>query len=78
MLNNDNTCAFVKNVGDIIYRKHCDKCNRPSYSSCESSEWYCPVCNNNLTNYPLFNAMTIERINFNTVLSQLKVKKDRI
>jgi uncharacterized Zn finger protein (UPF0148 family) len=64
-------------VGGIIFRKNCDKCNRPSYSSCEHNEWYCPICNNDLTHYPLFNAMTFERININAVLAKLKEKDQK-
>ena len=58
-----------------MFRKHCDRCNRPSYSSSESGEWICPVCYNNLTDYPLFNAMTIDRINENAILTLIKNKK---
>jgi len=48
-----------------IYRKNCDKCHRPSYSSSEIGEWHCPICNNNLTDYPFFDAITFEQIHIN-------------
>lgn len=69
--------GIYKNEGGIIFRKHCDKCNRPSYSSSEFEEWYCPVCNNDLTHYPLFNPMTFERINSNFVLTKLRMKSPK-
>jgi len=46
-----------------MYQKNCDRCNRPSFSSSEIGEWICPVCGNDLTTYPFFDAMTMERIN---------------
>lgn len=45
-----------------MFRKHCENCNRPSFSSCESGVWICPVCNHDLTDYPLFDAATFEKI----------------
>lgn len=50
-----------KRVG-TIYQKNCDRCHRSSYSSVENGEWLCPVCNQDLTQYPLFDAITFERI----------------
>jgi len=48
-----------------MYRKNCDKCNRPSFSSSEIGKWLCPICNNDLTEYPFFDAITFERIHVN-------------
>jgi len=45
-----------------MYRKHCDRCNRPSYSSSEAGEWLCPVCGHDLTSYPFFQAVTLEKV----------------
>ncbi|CAM3889102.1 hypothetical protein [Mesobacillus thioparans] len=45
-----------------MYRKNCDRCNRPSYSSSEQGEWLCPVCRNDLTRYPFFNAISLEKV----------------
>lgn len=45
-----------------MYRKNCDRCNRPSFSSSEVGEWLCPVCGHDLTRYPFFNAITLEKI----------------
>lgn len=45
-----------------MFRKHCGNCYRPSFSSCEDGVWICPVCNHDLTDYPLFDAGTFERI----------------
>lgn len=45
-----------------MYRKNCDRCNRPSYSSCEVGEWLCPVCGHDLTRYPFFQAVTLEKV----------------
>ncbi|WP_445489877.1 hypothetical protein [Niallia sp. 03133] len=58
-----------KKVG-IIYRKNCDKCNRPSYSSSEIGSWKCPICHNDLTNYPFFDAITFEQIHIHYVLKK--------
>ena len=55
-----------------MFRKHCGNCNRPSFSSCENGVWICPVCNHDLTNYPIFDAGTFERIEKKN--SQLKRK----
>lgn len=48
--------------GDFMYRKICDRCDRPSYSSSEIGKWICPECNNDLTRNPFFEAMTLERV----------------
>ena len=48
-----------------MYRKNCDKCHRPSYSSSEIGKWYCPICNHDLTDYPFFDSITFERIHVN-------------
>jgi ribosomal protein L37AE/L43A len=48
-----------------MYRKNCEKCNRPSYSSSEFGEWHCPICGNDLTQQPFFDAITFERIYIN-------------
>jgi uncharacterized Zn finger protein (UPF0148 family) len=45
-----------------MYRKNCDRCNRPSYSSSELGEWICPVCGYDLTDQPFFSAMTLEKV----------------
>ncbi|WP_174732840.1 hypothetical protein [Mesobacillus harenae] len=45
-----------------MYRKNCDRCHRPSYSSSEHGMWNCPICGNDLTAYPFFNAVTLERV----------------
>lgn len=45
-----------------MYRKNCDRCNRPSYSSSEIGEWLCPVCGHDLTKNPFFNAVTLEKV----------------
>lgn len=45
-----------------LYRKNCDRCNRPSFSSSEVGEWLCPVCGNDLTRYPFFNAISLEKV----------------
>lgn len=44
-----------------MYRKNCNRCNRPSYSSSEMGEWVCPVCGNDLTKAPFFYANTLEK-----------------
>ncbi|MBY0122944.1 hypothetical protein [Bacillus sp. S/N-304-OC-R1] len=54
-----------------MYQKNCDRCIRPSFSSSEIGEWLCPICGNNLTAYPFFDAMTMERIH----MIALPVKK---
>lgn len=45
-----------------MYRKNCERCKRPSYSSSELGEWLCPVCGYDLTEQPFFSAMTLERV----------------
>jgi len=45
-----------------VYRKNCDQCNRPSFSSSEYGEWLCPVCGKDLTRYPFFNAVSLEKV----------------
>lgn len=45
-----------------MYRKNCNKCHKPSFSSTEFGEWLCPVCGNNLTKEPFFDANTLEKI----------------
>lgn len=45
-----------------MYRKNCDRCKRPSYSSSEVGEWLCPVCGHDLTRYPFFQAVSLEKV----------------
>lgn len=45
-----------------MYRKNCDCCKRPSYSSSEAGEWLCPICGHDLTRYPFFQAVTLEKV----------------
>ncbi len=52
-----------------MYRKNCDRCHRPSFSSSEFGEWLCPVCGHDLTSYPFFNALTLEKA---AILPRLK------
>ncbi|RSD26702.1 hypothetical protein [Mesobacillus subterraneus] len=49
-----------------MYRKNCDHCNRPSFSSSEMGEWLCPVCGHDLTNYPFFNAVSLEKVSISS------------
>ncbi|MBD8071323.1 hypothetical protein [Bacillus sp. PS06] len=37
-----------------MYKKICNRCNKPSYGSSEIGEWLCPVCNHDLTQSKLF------------------------
>ncbi|PLT32599.1 hypothetical protein [Bacillus sp. V5-8f] len=32
-----------------MYQKNCGQCRELSFSSCESGEWLCPTCGNDLT-----------------------------
>lgn len=59
-----------------MYRKNCDRCNRPSFSSCEAGEWLCPVCGHDLTKYPFFQAMTLEKVTVLPHLNKSPYKKD--
>ncbi|WP_442594235.1 hypothetical protein [Neobacillus sp. D3-1R] len=35
-----------------MYKKVCNCCNQPSFSSCETGTWICPVCQKDITNIP--------------------------
>lgn len=37
-----------------MYKKHCFNCHRPSYSSCDTGEWICPICETNLSKQKSF------------------------
>ncbi|UOE56410.1 hypothetical protein LIT38_05390 [Bacillus sp. CMF12] len=45
-----------------MYRKNCNKCHKPSYSSSESGDWLCPICGTDLTDEIFLNAMTLEPV----------------
>ncbi|RDU36432.1 hypothetical protein DRW41_12935 [Neobacillus piezotolerans] len=32
-----------------MYKKVCNECSKPSYSSCETGTWLCPVCGADIT-----------------------------
>ncbi|SDM69649.1 hypothetical protein [Sediminibacillus halophilus] len=32
-----------------MYRKTCNRCSQPSYSSTKIGGWFCPVCNQDLS-----------------------------
>ncbi|ALC90202.1 hypothetical protein AM500_10710 [Bacillus sp. FJAT-18017] len=32
-----------------MYKKICTECEKPSYSSCDSGTWLCPVCGADIT-----------------------------
>ncbi|MBS4192185.1 hypothetical protein KHA94_18625 [Bacillus sp. FJAT-49705] len=56
-----------------MYQKNCDRCFRPSFSSSEIGIWLCPICKNDLTEYPFLDAMTLERINVKVLPFQKKM-----
>ncbi|GIN63749.1 hypothetical protein J27TS8_37420 [Robertmurraya siralis] len=45
-----------------MYRKNCEKCHKPSFSSSEFGTWLCPECGNDLTAHPFFDPVTFEQI----------------
>lgn len=51
-----------------MYRKNCEKCKRPSYSSSEFGVWLCPTCGTDLTPLPFFHAVTFEQVHVNRLL----------
>ncbi|KAB2331923.1 MULTISPECIES: hypothetical protein [Bacillaceae] len=60
-----------------MYQKNCDRCQRPSFSSSEQGDWLCPVCGNDLTSQPFFNAMTQERVNVSYKVKEQKKKIEK-
>ncbi|KAB2336086.1 hypothetical protein F7731_11275 [Cytobacillus depressus] len=58
-----------------MYQKHCDQCHRSSFSSSELGGWLCPVCGKDLTKYPFFDAMTLERIHIKAIPYHKKIEK---
>ena len=58
-----------------IYRKNCEKCFRPSYSSSNTGEWICPACGSDLTEFPCFHAGTIDRIQTASIPFQQKIER---
>lgn len=32
-----------------MYKKTCDQCHQPSFSSCEKGTWFCPICDHDIT-----------------------------
>jgi uncharacterized Zn finger protein (UPF0148 family) len=57
-----------------MYRKNCDRCFRPSFSSSEFGSWICPTCGNDLTEYPFFDAFLLERLQIKAQLQDYKHK----
>lgn len=45
-----------------MYRKNCNQCNESSYSCSEYGDWICPVCGNDLTDEPLYDPFSFERV----------------
>ncbi|MFZ3589649.1 hypothetical protein ACOI1C_10270 [Bacillus sp. DJP31] len=43
-----------------MYKKTCDRCIRPSYSSCESGQWICPSCQKDITHLKLRQAEVVK------------------
>jgi uncharacterized Zn finger protein (UPF0148 family) len=33
-----------------MYKKVCNSCHQPSFSSCETGTWICPVCQKDISN----------------------------
>lgn len=58
-----------------MYQKNCDRCQRASFSSSEFGEWICPICGQDLTSYPFFNATTLERVNVNALSKNKKLER---
>lgn len=58
-----------------MYRKNCERCGRPSFSSCSTGAWYCPVCGHDLSSYPTFQAEIFERIQRNLPEIIMKMRK---
>jgi|1185.fasta_scaffold11845_3 uncharacterized Zn finger protein (UPF0148 family) len=61
----------------VIYRKNCEKCSRPSFSSSNRGEWICPLCGSDLTDFPFFNAETIDRIQIRSIPIHQKIESYR-
>ncbi len=58
-----------------MYQKNCNRCNRSSFSSSEFGNWICPVCGQDLTTYPFFNATTMERVNVKALSKEKKLER---
>jgi len=46
-----------------MFRKNCNKCRRPSFSSVQSGEWICPICGENLTKVKAVDAGVWDKLN---------------
>ncbi|WP_156791534.1 hypothetical protein [Bacillus sp. SG-1] len=57
-----------------MYKKNCQRCSRPSFSSTETGEWICPSCGNDLTASPFFHASSFLQINQKVIPLEKKLK----
>ncbi|WP_050616496.1 hypothetical protein [Bacillus testis] len=48
-----------------MYRKDCHKCKRPSFGSCSTDLWLCPICGEDLTKAKAMDAELFERVRRN-------------
>ncbi|RIW36103.1 hypothetical protein D3H55_06500 [Bacillus salacetis] len=60
-----------------MFKKHCQRCSRPSFSSTETGEWLCPSCGNDLTDLPVHNPSSFLQINQKIVPLEKKLKAYR-
>jgi uncharacterized Zn finger protein (UPF0148 family) len=45
-----------------MFKKVCDHCSQPSYSSSETGKWLCPLCNHDITHVLLQDAESQEAL----------------
>ncbi|MBP1942712.1 uncharacterized Zn finger protein (UPF0148 family) [Bacillus luteolus] len=54
-----------------MYKKVCNRCFKPSFSSCNTGEWLCPICQKDITHIKARQSMEPKPI-----LSVVKMQKD--
>ncbi|MCM3597176.1 hypothetical protein M4D55_15485 [Metabacillus idriensis] len=57
-----------------MYKKLCNRCYQPSFSSCPADRWICPICTNDLTKIKAIRAVHTASFNPENYLMKNRIK----
>lgn len=57
-----------------MYKKLCNRCYQPSFSSCPADRWICPICTNDLTKIRAIRAVHLPIFNQEKYFSKNEIK----
>ncbi|PLR68107.1 MULTISPECIES: hypothetical protein [Bacillaceae] len=59
-----------------MYKKLCNRCYQPSFSSCSTGKWTCPICSNDLTKMKPIRAIHQPKANLDRYVKKESISKN--